>query len=262
MTARLKNIGLRASSIIALLLLWWVAARLMNDTEVLPQPLAVARTIVADFKSPGPEGESAFYDIGITLARIFVAFAASMIAGIGIGLAMGLNRLWERSLLAVIPLMLTMPTILAVFLAIMWFGFSEAGALVAVMAIVIPFVAVNMYEGTKAMEKSLIDMAVTFKASRYLRLRRVYIPQLMPYIFSAFRYAFGQTWKIVALAETFGLKYGIGYMFFFWFEQFNITQTLAWIMMFVVLMLILEHGVFAQLESRAFAWRASQAQAR
>jgi NitT/TauT family transport system permease protein len=141
----------------------------------------------------------------------------------------------------------------------MWFGFSEAGALVAVMAIVIPFVAVNIYEGTKAMDKSLIDMAVTFGAGRYLRLRGIYIPQLMPYIFSAFRYAFGQTWKIVALAETFGLKFGIGYMFFFWFEQFNITQTLAWIMMFVVLMLILEHGVFAQLERRAFAWRASQA---
>ena len=93
MMARLKNIGLRASSIIVLLLLWWVAARLMNDPEVLPEPLAVARTIVADFKSPGPEGESAYYDIGITLARIFVTFAASMIAGIGIGLAMGLNRL-------------------------------------------------------------------------------------------------------------------------------------------------------------------------
>jgi NitT/TauT family transport system permease protein len=259
MISRLTIIGLRVGSIIALLLLWWAAARLMNDAEVLPGPFAVARTIVADFRSPGPEGESAFYDIGITLARIFVAFAASMIAGIGIGLAMGLNRLCERSLLAVIPLMLTMPTILAVFLAIMWFGFSEAGALVAVLAIVTPFVAVNMYEGTKAMDKSLIDMALTFRAGRYLRLRGIYIPQLMPYIFSAFRYAFGQTWKIVALAETFGLKFGIGYMFFFWFEQFNITQTLAWIMMFVVLMLILEHGVFAQLESRAFAWRASAA---
>jgi ABC-type nitrate/sulfonate/bicarbonate transport system permease component len=35
------------------------------------------------------------------------------------------------------------------------------------------------------------------------------------------------------------------------------TQVLAWIIMFVVLMLILEHGVFARLESRAFAWRTS-----
>jgi NitT/TauT family transport system permease protein len=89
-------------------------------------------------------------------------------------------------------------------------------------------------------------------------LRKIYLPQLMPYIFSAFRYAFGMTCKIVALAETFGLKFGIGYMFFFWFEQFNITQTLAWITMFVVLMLVLEYGVFARLESRVFVWRSNR----
>jgi NitT/TauT family transport system permease protein len=257
MTARLRNIGLRTSSIFVLLLLWWAAARLMHDPEVLPGPWVTARTIVADLHTPGPEGESALFDISITLVRIFISFTASMVAGIGIGLAMGLNRLCERSLLALIPLMLTTPTILMVFVAIMWFGYSQAGALVAVMAVVTPFVAVNMFEGTKAMDKSLIDMAVTFKAGRYLLLRQVYIPQLMPYIFSAFRYTFGQAWKIVALAETFGLKFGIGYMFFFWFQQFEIKQTLAWIMIFVILMLILEHGVFARLESRAFAWRNS-----
>ena len=172
-------------------------------------------------------------------------------------MTMGLNRLFELSMLSVIPLMLTIPTILMVFLAIMWFGYSEAGSLVAVLAVVTPYVAVNMFEGTKAMDKSLLDMAVTFKAPRSLMLRKVLLPQLMPYIFSAFRYSFGQTWKIVALAETFGLKFGIGYMFFFWFQQFDMTQVLSWIIMFVVLMLILEHGVFARLEQRAFVWRMS-----
>ncbi len=261
MAGRLEDIALRVASIAVLLLFWWAAATAINDSQVLPGPWAVAQTIVQDFGTPGPEGESAFFDIGITLARIFIAFAASMVAGIGIGLAMGLNRACERALLAVIPLMLTMPTILMVFLAIMWFGYSQAGALVAVMAVVTPFVAVNMFEGTRAMDKSLAQMGTTFRASRSLLLRKIYLPQLMPYIFSAFRYAFGQTWKIVALAETFGLKFGIGYMFFFWFQQFNIAQTLAWVMMFVILMLALEHLVFARLESRAFAWRsASSAQ--
>ena len=257
MACRLASIGLRTSSIAVLLLLWWAASALMNDPEVLPGPSSIARTIVKDLNTAGPEGESAYFDIGITLARIFVAFLVSMAAGIGIGLAMGLNRLCERSLLALIPLLLTMPTILMVFLAIMWFGFSEAGGLVAVMAVVTPFVAVNIYEGTKAMDKSLAEMGATFNATQYLLLRKVYLPQLMPYIFSAFRYAFGQTWKIVALAETFGLKFGIGYMFFFWFQQFDMTQVMAWITMFVVMMLVLEHGVFARLESRAFAWRTS-----
>src|SRR5262249_26922105 len=255
-----KSVGLRAGSIVLLLLLWWAASLLMDDPEVLPGPVVISRTIATDLANVGPEGQSAYFHIGITLARIMIAFVASMLGGIGIGLAMGLSRVLERALLAVIPLMLTMPTILMVFLAVMWFGFSEAGGLVAVMAVVTPYVAVNIFEGTKAMDKSLIEMGMTFKARKPLLIRKVYLPQLMPYIFSAFRYAFGETWKIVALAETFGLKYGIGYMFFFWFGQFNMTQVLAWIIMFVVLMLILEHGVFARIESRAFAWRTSVAQ--
>src|SRR5262245_45040072 len=214
MANSLRSIGLRAGSIVALLLLWSIASRLMQDPLVLPRPVVIAETIFHDLTTPGPEGHSAYYDIAITLARIFAAFAASMLAGIGIGLAMGLSSVVEQALLAIIPLMLTMPTILMVFLAVMWFGFSEAGGLVAVMAVVTPYVAVNIFEGARAMDKSLIEMGLTFRAGRSVLIRKVYLPQLMPYIFSAFRYAFGVTWKIVALAETFGLKHGIGYMFF------------------------------------------------
>jgi ABC-type nitrate/sulfonate/bicarbonate transport system permease component len=47
-------------------------------------------------------------------------------------------------------------------------------------------------------------------------------------------------------------------MFYFWFQQFNMTQVLAWIIMFVVCMLLLEHLIFARLERWAFAWRGSR----
>lgn len=257
MAPRRQRTLVRTGSILALLLLWWAGARLAGNPQVLPGPLRIARTIAHNLLSRGPEGTSAWFDIAITLARIVIAFSASMLAGLGIGLAMGASRVCERALLALLPLLLTTPTILMVFLAVMWFGYSEAGGLVAVLVVVTPYVAVNMYEGVKAMDKSLFEMARTFRAPRSLLLRRLYIPQLLPYIFSAFRYAFGITWKIVALAETFGLKYGIGYMFSLWFEQFNMTQVLAWVILFVVLMLVLEHAVFARLEARAFAWRPS-----
>jgi NitT/TauT family transport system permease protein len=205
--------------------------------------------------TPGPEGKSALFHIGITLRRILFAFSAAMLVGLGIGLAMGLRKTVEHSLMSLIPLLLTMPTILMVFLSVLWFGFNELMSLIAVMAVVTPFVTVNLCEGTKAMDKSLVDMARSFKARRGMMIRKVFLPQLMPYIFSAFRYAFGMTWKIVALAETFGLKFGIGYMFFFWYEQFSMDQVLAWITLFVVLMLILEHGVIARVENKVFVWR-------
>ncbi len=257
MSSRARGICLRVGSIFVLLFIWWVTAILMDDVEVLPGPMLIAKTIGTNLVTLGPEGKSAYFHMGITLGRTFIAFAAAMLAGIGIGLTMGLRKTFEHSLMALIPLALTMPTILMVFLAVLWFGYSEVGSLVAVVGVVTPFVAVNMFEGAKAMDKSLIDMATTFKADNRMLIRKVYLPQLLPYIFSAFRFGFGITWKIVALAETFGIKFGIGYMFFFWFEQFNMEQVLAWIITFVILMLALEHGVFARLESKAFAWRPS-----
>lgn len=41
----------------------------------------------------------------------------------------------------------------------------------------------------------------------------------------------------------------------FWFGQLNMTRMLAGIVLFIVLMLVLEHAIFAPLERRAFAWR-------
>jgi NitT/TauT family transport system permease protein len=249
---------MRAASMVALVACWWVGS-LFTLPEVLPGPVRILDTMGRILVEPGPEGNSAFFHIGITMFRIVIAFAMAMLAGIGIGLAMGLRKTVEYCLMSLIPLFLTIPTILMVFLAVLWFGFSETGSLVAVVAVVTPFVTVNMAEGTKAMDKSLMDMAKSFKANRRMLIRKVYIPQLMPYLMSAFRYSFGMTWKIVALSETFGIKFGIGYMFFFWFEQFSMEQVLAWVILFVILMLILEHGVFARLESRAFRWRPSHA---
>ena len=255
MSEKAAAVSIRIGSIFVLIILWYFAAILMADAEVLPGPLAIAYAIVGVVIEPGPEGRSAFFHVGITLGRTFITFGVAMALGIAIGLAMGLRKTIEYSMMSLIPLALTMPTILMVFLAVMWFGFNEIGSLVAVVGVVTPYVAVNIFQGAQAMDKSVIDMATVFRADKKMMIRKVYIPQLLPYIFSAFRFAFGMTWKIVALAETFGIKYGIGYMFFFWFEQFNMELVLAWIIMFVILMLALEHGVFARLEHAAFKWR-------
>jgi NitT/TauT family transport system permease protein len=249
-----NQIALRCLSILSFLGLWWVGS-FFSAPEILPGPIAIGKTIVSNFTTPGPEDKTAEFHVAITLARILFTFSIAMALGIAIGLIMGMRRKVELAFGYLIPIALTMPTLLAVFLCVMWFGFSEAGGLFAVVLTVTPFVTVNMLAGTKALDKELVDMAHAFKAKRSLIVRKVLIWQLMPYIFSAFRYAFGMTWKIVALAETFGLKYGIGYMFTFWFEQFNMAQVMAWIVLFVVLMLIFEHGVIAPLEDKIFAWR-------
>ena len=197
-----KPIALRWLSIFSFFALWWLGARL-STPEILPGPLLIGKTIASNFAGPGPEDRSAWFHVGITLARIVFTFGVAMALGIAFGLVMGLRRKVELAFGYWITLALTIPTLLAVFLCVMWFGYSEAGGLFAVIMTVTPFVTVNMLAGAKALDRELIDMARAFKANRRLLVRKVLLWQLMPYIFSAFRYAFGMTWKIVALAESF-----------------------------------------------------------
>jgi ABC-type nitrate/sulfonate/bicarbonate transport system permease component len=172
----------------------------------------------------GPDGNSAFLHIALTLTRITIAFVASVVGGMRIGLAMGPSAALESALLIVIPLM--MPAILMVFLAAMWFGFSEAGG------------SVDRHGSSHALchgeyirrhqgNGQVLDQGGGDLQVKQITTHSQGLPAAADALyFSVFRYAFGMTWKIVALAETFGLKYGIGYMFCFCFGQFNMTQVL------------------------------------
>ena len=254
MSDRARGICLRIGSIVVLIFIWWFAAIMMEDVEVLPGPGLITTSILTILSDLGPEGKTAYFHMGVTLARTFVAFGAAMLAGIGIGLTMGLRKTFEHSLMALIPLLLTMPTILMVFLAVLWFGFTEVGSIVAVVAVVTPFVSVNMFEGTKAMDKSLIDMAKTFRANQKMLVLKVYVPQLLPYIFSAFKISLSLSLIGAVVAEFYGADHGLGYLVIYSATQLE-TELL-----FLAILILAATGVsvfliFSWIESRFASWK-------
>jgi len=113
----------------------------------------------------------------------------------------------------------------------------------------------NIWEGTKALEKELVDMATVYRADKWSMLRKVLIPQLMPYIFSAMRIALSLSWKIVLVGEAFGVSSGVGQKLIYWFEETRVDMMLTWGLSFMVLMVVIELLVFRLWERRTFAWR-------
>ncbi len=113
----------------------------------------------------------------------------------------------------------------------------------------------NVWEGTKAVEKNLIDMGRVYKANRSLMIRKVIIPQLMPYLFSALRIALSLSWKIALVGEAFGVSSGVGQKLTYWFEDTRVDMMLAWGISFMVLMVAIDLLVFRVWEKRTFAWR-------
>ncbi len=240
------------AEILAILLIiaaWWVLSFNL-PTRVLPSPDLVLNYIVQDFA----EGEAIFH-LSQTLIRIVLGFSISLAIGIALGILMGTKPFWGRFFGTWVMVGLSFPDIMWPILAIIWFGLGEIVALLSITMVVFPSVAVHIFEGTRAADKSLIDMSRVFRINRLSIIRRVYIPMLMPHIMSTMRYALSVSWKIVIIAELFGLSNGVGFMLNFWYRKFQVGQILAWVLMFIVIMVVLDKFVLDSIEKRAFKWR-------
>ena len=94
-----------------------------------------------------------------------------------------------------------------------------------------------------------------YKADRSLMLRKVLIPQLMPYIFSSLRIALSLSWKIALVAEAFGVGTGVGQKLTYWFQETRVDMMLAWGVSFMIVMVLIDLLVFRTWARRTFAWR-------
>jgi NitT/TauT family transport system permease protein len=151
------NLALRLASI-ALLLAAWQAASHVVGTRLLPDPQMVWLAIVREARS----GALAF-NLGVTLARVAVAFTIAMILGTAIGLAMGRVPLFDRLADPWLVVLLNLPALVIIVLAYIWVGLTETAAIVAVALNKLPIATVTVREGARALDPALNEMATVFR---------------------------------------------------------------------------------------------------
>ena len=251
MPAKLSRSGFWVGllTLVAFLFLW-KAISFFFLSVFLPGPLELVESVIIVF------GDGASYlVVWKTLSRIFQGLILSMLLGTGIGLVMGLRPSIEAFLDSWIMVLLTIPAVCWAFLSILWFGLSDVGPVLTIVLIVFPFVTINVWEGTKAMDKELLDMAKVYRAPRSLTLRKVLLPQLTPYLFSALRIAFSLSWKIALVSEAFGVSTGVGKQLVYWFEDTRVDMMLAWGVSFMIVMALIDVVVFRWWERCTYVWR-------
>jgi len=235
---------------LALCVLVWQGVSLFFLPVYVPGPLDLLERMIVIYSNP-----ASYLVVGETILRILEGFALSMIGGIAIGLVMGLKRDVEVFFDSWIMVLLTFPAVCWAFLSVLWFGLSQAAPIVTIVLIVLPFVVMNIWQGTKAVERQLVDMGRVYKADRRLMLRKVLLPQLMPYVFSSLRIALSLSWKIALVAEAFGVGSGVGQKLIYWFQSTRVDMILAWGVSFMIVMVLIDLLVFRVWARRTFAWR-------
>ena len=103
-----------------------------------------------------------------------------------------------------------MPLIVYAVVALIVFGISPFGPAFVVMLEVLPGVAINVAAGVESVDRGLLAMSRSFRRSSGQTARSVVIPSIVPFLFAGGRVSFANSWKLAALAETFGGTTGVG----------------------------------------------------
>lgn len=245
----LEDLALRAGSILTMIFLWWIVSLFFPPTLV-PKPWDTFAE-VASIVSTG----NFFTEMGSTLRRVLVGFGIAMIFSIPLGILMGTSRSLESFFEPPVILGLTMPGLIWAVLMIMFFGLNETSAYAAVAITILPMLAISIWQGTKSIDKDLIDMSRIFHASPGSKVIDVILPQLISHILAAIRYGLGLAWKVVVVVEMFGLSNGVGYQVVRGFNVFSMKAVLAWAISFLVVMIVIEFGIIGWVEKAVTRWR-------
>jgi NitT/TauT family transport system permease protein len=237
-------------SLLALVLLWQLAASSAADPRLMPGPLLVLDRLGAEAAT----GEL-HYHLAVTLGRVALSFALAMGIGTALGILMGRSRLADSLGQPWLVFFLNLPALVTIILAYIWIGLVESAAILAVALNKIPNVAVTLREGARALDRGLLEMAEVFGVPQGRRLRHVVLPQLYPYLLAAARSGLALIWKIVLVVELLGRSNGVGFQLGVFFQLFDVAAILAYAVAFIVVVQLIEWGLLQPLERRLARWR-------
>lgn len=232
------------------LLVWTLLSELVVGEFLLPPPLEVGREMWDIVRT----GAFAHHFVP-TISRLAWGFGLALLIGFPVGYLMGTSRYWRAFFHDMVLVAGSIPGITYAVMALVVLGISELGPVVSVGVVSMPYVALNVAEGLDSVDRRLVQMSDAYGRQPSAVLRHVLIPSVAPFAFAGIRLSFALAWKVEQLTEVFGSSKGIGFQIRREFEDFSIPGTLAWVLAFIVFMLLLERFVLVRVERYLFRWR-------
>lgn len=256
-TGRLRRLGTgmlpQLLSVLLLVLVWEGVSRLVSR-NVFPS----LSQVVAAFIESLQDGY-VLTDILVTSRRLALAFGLAMLVALTLGLIIGRVRWVARMFEFWITIAAALPSILYIVIAYLWLGLNDTAAILAAALVVTPSATFNVIQGVRAIDPGLSEMARAFRMPQTTIVRRVLMPQTLPYLFAAGRTCLALTWKIVIFVELMGRSSGVGYRIQYFYSLFNMERVLASALPFMLIMLLIELVVIRRAEAHLFRWRREEA---
>ena len=232
-----------------LLALWALASAAFHR---IPGPVPTLEMIIDEFQA----GE-VFPNLIVTLERALIGLAGVLVIGVSVGIAMA--RWWRvRALLDdIVYVGVALPAFILALLFVMWWGFNPTGPVILVIVAATPLMILSTREGAMAVDANLIKMSSSYGVKAPRRLRWLVVPAMMEYIISGIRSSALAAWGALLLIEWFGSDKGAGFRAHEWYENGNLTGLMAWGVIWIVVVMLIDGVILGRLLNHFTKWRGS-----
>ncbi len=192
-------------------------------------------------------------DTWISMWRLCTGLAISIVVSLGFGIAMGFIP-WIRAMLQpFVSAFSLIPPITVLPILFIMVGLDEASKIALIFVGTAPVMLRAVALAVEEIPKELIVKAQTLGASTWQMILRLVLPQVLPKLIVAIRFALIPAWIYLVSAEAIAATSGLGYRIFLvrrFLAMDVILPYVAWITLIAWLM----DTLLVMLQRRAFPW--------
>jgi ABC-type nitrate/sulfonate/bicarbonate transport system permease component len=156
-----------------------------------------------------------------TMGRAFTGFAAGALLGLVTGALMGEVAALRRLLEPTFSALYSAPKLTFFPLLLLLLGVGEPARVAVVVIGTFLLVVMQVYDAVRSIDRGYVEMAANHGASRWMILRRVYLPASLPQVFTALRIAFGRALVLTVSVELLTGSTGLGSMIWMAWQSFS-----------------------------------------
>ena len=241
----------RTLSVVLFLIFWELAGRQM-DPIFMTYPTAIFHAAV-ELTASGELIRGFFQSLG----PFAIGMVISVLAGVPIGLAMGMSRIVEYAIDPYVNALNAIPRVALVPLIILWCGLGVFAKVVIVVSVAIFPIIINTYAGVRDVRGALLDVGRAYSATSWQTLCKIILPAALPFVMAGIRLGVGLGIIGMIVAEFFTAINGLGGIIVQYGNTFQTAQMFVAIFIVGVLGVVLTEAVMA-LERRWASWRFSE----
>jgi ABC-type nitrate/sulfonate/bicarbonate transport system permease component len=242
--------ALRAAILIALLAAWEVTARVANPLLYVPPSAALPalrRLLTLDsYPDLVPS-------LLLTLREIALAFGLAIVAGLGCGFALGLNRVIGRAYTPIVGALYAVPAVVWYPSLMLFFGLDSASKIAFGFLLGFFPITLAVLAGIRQVNPHMLVVARAFGARPLTIFLKVMIPAMLFTLVGGLRTGLALSVIGVIVGEILGSKSGMGALINHAYGLFRTADYVALVL--VTLVLIVGSDALASVvERRAQRW--------